>query len=147
MALPPSQEDIDEWADRERRRRQAWLEGPTEYEKEAYARRRSARLRRGYVDEEYPAHDPLARSPRLRRDYGDEEHPAHDPLVRRVRRDQRLALSGLAGLFFDWPARAAASLVREGFEYEDSLDDPAYRRVPRFYREREPSTLDEDYYY
>jgi hypothetical protein len=126
MSVGPSQDEIEEWSERERRRRQAWLEGPSEYEKERWARGRRSRLRDEDADFR-AAYDP------------------HDPLVRRIRRDQRLALAGLAGLILDWPTRAATTLVREGREYEDIFDDPAYRRVPRFYRDRDDA-YEPDYY-
>jgi hypothetical protein len=40
----PTDEDVDDWAERERRRREAWLKGPTDEEKRAWAasRRRQA---------------------------------------------------------------------------------------------------------
>jgi hypothetical protein len=43
--LPPTDKEIEAWADREHQRRQAWLAGPTEEEKEAWSlryRRRAA---------------------------------------------------------------------------------------------------------
>ena len=37
--VEPTQAEIDEWAARERARREAWLHGPTEEERAAYAKR------------------------------------------------------------------------------------------------------------
>src|SRR5688572_30441714 len=38
-SLEPTQAEIDAWVAREKARRQAWLEGPSAEEREAYARR------------------------------------------------------------------------------------------------------------
>ena len=39
MALEPTDAELDAWAERERKRREAWLKGPTADERAAYARR------------------------------------------------------------------------------------------------------------
>jgi hypothetical protein len=39
----PQEEDVDAWAEEERRRRQAWLNGPSDFEKQRWARREGRR--------------------------------------------------------------------------------------------------------
>jgi hypothetical protein len=60
--IEPTQAEIDEWARRERERRQEWLQGPTVEEREAYASRlRQRRLSETF--EEGEARVPEGRSP------------------------------------------------------------------------------------
>ena len=42
QAAEPTQAEIDEWAAREKARREAWLAGPTDEERRAYAKQREA---------------------------------------------------------------------------------------------------------
>jgi hypothetical protein len=48
--LPPAPEEIENWAVAERRRRKAWLTGPTEQEKEAWAQRARRRALLGFSE-------------------------------------------------------------------------------------------------
>jgi hypothetical protein len=48
--LQPLPEEADAWASRERKRREAWLAGPTQFEQEEWARRRQRRLTFGYEE-------------------------------------------------------------------------------------------------
>jgi len=47
----PSNSDVDAWAERERRRREAWLAGPSEDEKRDWARRKRRRSSSGHGGE------------------------------------------------------------------------------------------------
>jgi hypothetical protein len=51
-ALGPATEEVDEWAAREHKRRQAWLAGPTDEEKREWARRQTRRVHGGYPPSE-----------------------------------------------------------------------------------------------
>jgi hypothetical protein len=48
--LQPLPEEADAWASRERKRREAWLAGPTQFEQEEWARSRERRQRFGYEE-------------------------------------------------------------------------------------------------
>jgi hypothetical protein len=109
--------DIEAWAAAEKRRRQAWLEGPTEEEKQAWAD-----------------------SERLRRLSGIPFNPADvDTMIAegrrvsdRVHRDLSLALAGAASEIVNSPYRILGSLIRAGRELEDEHYTPRRRsrRVP-----------------
>jgi hypothetical protein len=105
-----SDADVEAWAERERKRRAQWAEGPTEEEKRAYARRE--RWRRGDT----------ARSRRSDLSEGRR-------VVERVQRDSALALLGVAALVAEAPYRLIGTLVRAGRDWEDEFDIPP--RQPR----------------
>ena len=64
----PTQAEIDEWAARERQRREAWLNGPTDEEREAYALRlRQRRLADTFDEGEAMLADSVRRGMRLGR--------------------------------------------------------------------------------
>ncbi len=52
--LEPSQEEIDAWAAREHKRREAWASGPTDAEKQAWARRYRRRALLGLTESRLP---------------------------------------------------------------------------------------------
>ena len=53
IVLEPTEAELEEWAERERKRREAWLQGPTAEERAAYVRaERDRRARRGCRTEE-----------------------------------------------------------------------------------------------
>ncbi len=52
--LEPSREEIDAWAAREHRRREAWAGGPTDAEKQAWARRYRRRALLGLAESRLP---------------------------------------------------------------------------------------------
>ena len=68
-ATEPTQAEIDEWAARERQRREAWLKGPTAEEREAYALRlRQRRIADTFDDGEAMLAESVRRGMRLGRE-------------------------------------------------------------------------------
>ncbi|HYB31633.1 MAG TPA: hypothetical protein VEF89_33930, partial [Solirubrobacteraceae bacterium] len=43
MAAEPREQEVEEWAEREKKRREAWVAGPSEAEKSEWMRRRRER--------------------------------------------------------------------------------------------------------
>jgi hypothetical protein len=113
-AAEPTQAEIDEWAAAERARRQAWLEGPTPEEREAYARRLKNR--------------------RLSSMFDDGEHMI-DETVRRglhYTREGQLAAEGAVSLMYTWSRHFFKELVRAGREWEEETAMPSRRRRVSF---------------
>lgn len=116
-ALEPTQAEIDEWAAREKARREAWLAGPTEDEKREYANRVKRRRLAGTFDE---------------------GQAMLDQGVRRglqVGREGQLAAEGAMALLYSWSRRKFADLVKAGREWEEETAIPTAlpgrrRRVP-----------------
>ena len=110
LALDASQAEIDEWAARERKRREEWLNGPTEEERAAYARRvRDRRISAAFDEGEARIADTMRMGVR----YG---------------RETQLAAEGAATLFYRWSRRTFAELVRAGREWEEETALPNVRR-------------------
>jgi len=107
--LGPSDEEIDAWAERERERREAWLNGPSPQERAAWARRE--RLRR--MAELGPGPHAAAAARRGRR-YG---------------RETMLATEGAVSLLSRWSRRALAELVHAGLEWEEEAATKPRRRI------------------
>ncbi len=108
--LEPTQAEIDDWAARERERRQAWLNGPSEDERRAYARRvRQRRLAEAFDEGEQR----LEESVRLGLQYG---------------RKSQLAAEGAMALFYRWSRRTMAEFVEAGREWEEETSLPVRRR-------------------
>jgi hypothetical protein len=132
MLLEPGEAEVDAWAERERKRREGWLSGPTAEERAAWVQgerdRRLASLR-------------------------PEPAPGTTGLVRRAQhslREAQLAAEGAmslvwkgleaegpvgypAGLFRRWSRRGMEVLVRAGQEWEEEMAQPGRgpsRRVP-----------------
>jgi flagellar biosynthesis/type III secretory pathway protein FliH len=110
-AVPePTQAEIDAWAASEKRRREAWLQGPTAEEREAYAQRlRQRRLADAFDEGETRIADGVQQGLR----YG---------------REAQLAAEGAMTLFYRWSRRAMAELVRAGREWEEETSLPNRRR-------------------
>jgi hypothetical protein len=104
-----SDEEIEAWAARERERRQAWLEGPTEDERAAWARSERARRRA-----ELRLQARASEVARLGRHYG---------------RKGQLAAEGALSILLGWTRKTLDELVRAGREWEDEAVKPR-RRVP-----------------
>ncbi|MFL5760706.1 MAG: hypothetical protein ACJ789_13340 [Thermomicrobiales bacterium] len=125
-ASGPTEAEVEEWAERVRMRRQAWVDGPTEEEKHEWLRRERARrlARMGSDTEPWPTnggsqgYDPRAERRRLQRRY---------------LREIRLATEGAGVLMATWPFRILAELVAVGQEFEEETLDPARRRWIPFY--------------
>ena len=108
--LEPTQAEIDAWAAEDRARREAWLKGPTEEERAAYARH--ARTRR--LAETF--------------DEGEEriEHGVRQGV--RMGRDTQLAAEGAMLVFFRWYRRTFRDLVQAGRAWEEETALPNRRR-------------------
>lgn len=105
----PDWDEVEEWAERERRRRNRWTEGPTEREKRAWARREHRRRLADAADD-------------------DLDDDCEDPEVRRARRDAAYATLGAWHCLMTWPYRAWADFVRQGREVEAECYGPSRRR-------------------
>jgi hypothetical protein len=113
LAAEPTDQEVEEWAEREKKRREAWLDGPTEAEKREWS------LRQRHLRE-------------LRELYGASDEPDAElerQLERRLRRDAYLARSGALDLLAHWPHRLGAKLIRGGLDAQyDYYTEPAFRR-------------------
>jgi hypothetical protein len=106
----PTQAEIDEWAARERQRREAWLKGPSAEEREAYALRlRQRRLADTFDEGEAMLADSVRRGMRLGR-------------------EGQLAAEGAVALMYRFSRRTFSELVRAGREWEEETSLPTRRR-------------------
>jgi hypothetical protein len=113
IALEPTQTEIDEWAAREKRRREAWLSGPSQEERADYARQ----VRQRRVSDAF--------------DEGESRVSEGVQLGVRYGREAQLAAEGAMTLFYRWSRRRMAELVRAGREWEEETTLPnRRRRVP-----------------
>lgn len=112
-ALDPTQAEIDAWAERERARRQAWLNGPSEEERADYA----TYVRRRRVAEAF-----------------DESEARIQEGMRQglhYSREAQLAAEGAMTVIYRWSRRTLAELVKAGREWEEETMLPrTRRRVP-----------------
>jgi hypothetical protein len=116
VAAEPTDQDVEDWAEREKKRREAWLAGPTEAEK------RDWRQRQRDIGEL-----------RELRDASDEsESTLERELERRLRRDAYLVRAGIVDLLLHWPPRLGAKLIRGGLDaqYNYYTEPASRRRVP-----------------
>ena len=113
MAAEPTDQEVEEWAEREKKRREAWLAGPSESEKREW-RRRQLELR-DLKEMSGPSDD------------ADSMLERH--FERRIRREAYLARAGILDLLMHWPPRLGAKLIRSGLDAQyDYYTDPAFRR-------------------
>ena len=113
MAAEPTDQEVEEWAEREKKRREAWLTGPSESEKREWRRRQ--RELRELKEMSGPSDDPDSMLERQ--------------LERRLRREAYLARAGILDLLMHWPPRLGAKLIRSGLDAQyDYYTDPAFRR-------------------
>jgi hypothetical protein len=111
--LEPTQAEIDEWATREKRRREAWLSGPSPDERAEYARQ----VRQRRVSDAF--------------DEGESRVSEGVQLGVRYGREAQLAAEGAMTLFYRWSRRRMAELIRAGREWEEETTLPnRRRRVP-----------------
>lgn len=96
--------DVAAWAERERKRRQAWLEGPNEEEKQEWADAERKRRKRDYRDE------------------------LLDMDLEDGRRMADRLLAGVANRMVEAPLRKLGNLIREGQDSEDRQKEPLRRR-------------------
>jgi hypothetical protein len=106
----PTQAEIDEWAAREKQRREAWLNGPNADERADYARRLRQRRLADAFDE---GETRIADGVRLGVRYG---------------RETQLAAEGAMTLLYRWSRRTMADLVRAGRDWEEETSLPNRRR-------------------
>jgi ferric-dicitrate binding protein FerR (iron transport regulator) len=110
VAAEPKDQEAEEWAEREKKRREAWLAGPSEAEKREWSRRQRE----------------------VRELYGASDKPDSElerELERRLRRDVHLARAGILGLLLNLPYSVGAKLIRSGLDAQyDYYTEPAFRR-------------------
>jgi hypothetical protein len=104
IMLEPTDAELDDWAERERKRRQEWLNGPSEEEKAEWARRERLRRLSQLSDE-------------------DREIVMADWARQMVRypREMQLAAEGMMSLFYRWSRRQMTDFVRAGRDWEDQV--------------------------
>ncbi len=113
MAAEPTDQQVEEWAEREKKRREAWLAGPSEAERQEWSRRQQEL---GELKELYGARD-------------EPESELARELERRLRRDVQLARAGILGLFLNLPYSVGAKLIRSGLDAQyNYYTEPAFRR-------------------
>ena len=109
-ASEPTQAEIDAWAARERQRREAWVNGPTDEERAEYAEHlRHRRLASTFDEGEARITDTLRTGVR----YG---------------RESQLAAEGAMALLYRFSRRTFAEFVRAGREWEEETSLPTRRR-------------------
>ena len=101
--------DIAAWAEREKKRRQAWLEGPNEEEKQAWADAERQRRKRQYRD------DLL-------------DIDLFDIDLDEGRRFADRMMAGFTNRMVDTPLRKLGDLLREGRNVESRRTEPLRRR-------------------
>jgi len=109
-ALEPTQAEIDAWAARERQRREAWLNGPSEEERAEYAQHLRHRRLASTFDE---GEARIADTVRMGVRYG---------------REGQLAMEGAMALLYRFSRRSFAELVRAGRDWEEETSLPTRRR-------------------
>ena len=105
-----SEPDIAAWAERERKRRQAWLEGPNQEEKQAWADAERQRRKRQYRDELL-----------------DVDFFNVDTLEEGRRFADRM-MAGITNRMVDTPLRKLGDLLREGRSVESRQKEPLRKR-------------------
>jgi hypothetical protein len=111
LGLEPTEAELEDWAKRERKRREAWLEGPTAEERAEFARRERER-RLAELDDRSAG----ARAAERAR------------LMRLYPREAQLAAEGAMSLLLRWSRQGFAELVRAGREWEEEFGESARRR-------------------
>jgi hypothetical protein len=104
IMLEPTEAELDDWAERERQRRKAWLEGPTAEERAEYAQRERMRRLSGLSD-------------------SDREAVIAEWTRQAVRypREMQLAAEGMFSLFYQWSRRQMAEFVQAGRDWEEQF--------------------------
>ena len=109
-SLEPTQAEIDAWVSQEKARRKAWLDGPTEEEKRAYAKRLKNR--------------------RFAEMFDEGEHRIDETVKRGLHygREGQLAAEGAVSLAYTWSRHFFHELVKAGREWEEETAMPSRRR-------------------
>jgi hypothetical protein len=109
-SVEPTEAEIEAWAAAEKRRREAWLNGPSAEERAEYAQR----IRQRHLAEAF-----------------DESEARIAETVRlgmRAGRETQLAAEGAMALLYRFSRRSFAELVRAGREWEEETSLPTRRR-------------------
>lgn len=115
--VEPTDAEIEVWAEREHKRRQAWLKGPNAVERADWARRET--------DRRLAELEPEARMREMAR------------LGKRYGRETQLAAEGAMSLLWTWSRRTFAEFARAGLEWEEeAARSPRRRRIPLDEEER-----------
>jgi hypothetical protein len=115
LGYEPSEAEIEQWAARERERREAWLRGPTQSQKAIWAERererRMAESQGRALSQQGPGADPTR-------------------IAQHYLREMQLAAEGAVSLMFKFSLRDMMdNLVRAGREWEDEYTSrPTQRR-------------------
>ena len=106
----PTQAEIDAWAASEKKRREAWLNGPSDQERAEYAQ--------------------YLRQRRLASTFDKGEARITDTVRMGVRytRETQLAAEGAVALLYRYSRRTFSELVRAGREWEEETSLPTRRR-------------------
>ena len=129
IRLEPSEAEIEQWAERERERRQAWLCGPTPAERAAW-RQQNRQRSRTHLDAGPPPDGARRAQPTLREAQLAAEGAAS--LLWRA-----LTADRTTGPLRAWSRRGLDALVRAGREWEAEADRPCSpRREPPEVRRR-----------
>ena len=104
-----SETDIAAWAERERKRRQAWLEGPNEEDRQAWADAERKRRKRQYREELL-------------------DIDLFDIDLEDGRRFADRMMAGFTNRMVDTPLRKLGDLLREGRSVESREREPLRRR-------------------
>jgi len=118
ISTEPTPAEIEAWVERERQRRQAWLAGPSDEEREAYA--------------DHLRHSNLADR------FGTGEERLNESLRVGVRygREAQLAAEDAMALLYRFTRRTFAELVEAGRQWEEETSLPPRRRRVRIDDER-----------
>jgi hypothetical protein len=125
VAAEPTQQEVEDWAEREKKRREAWLAGPSEAEKREWRRQQR------HLSE-------------LREMYGAgvrSDAEVEREVERRLRLDAHLARVAISDLLVRWPRRlvaigdlpprVGAKLIRTGLDVEyGDYSEPVSPRTP-----------------
>jgi hypothetical protein len=107
--------DVDAWAERERKRRQAWVDGPSEEEKREWAKAERRRRTRDDL-EDFVYDEAEENADEVRR------------ILVRMQRNASPALVMLANMLFDAPHRTVGGLLHEAREWDEERYGPPGRR-------------------
>jgi hypothetical protein len=104
IMLEPTEAELNDWAARERKRRQEWVNGPSTEERAEWARRERMRRLSGLSDED--------------RDLVMAEWARQ---VARYPREMQLAFEGMFSVFYRWSRRQMNEFVAAGRDWEDQV--------------------------
>jgi hypothetical protein len=132
VLLEPSEAEIEEWAERERQRRQGWLGGPTAEERASWMQqereRRLASLKAG------PSSEATSLARRAQHSVREAQLAAEGAMSLLWKGLEAEGPVGYpVGLFRRWSRRGTEVLVRAGQEWEAEMAQPSRgpnRRVP-----------------